>query len=53
MLCCAAENRNVDKYSNVYTDLGLLAKNTKDIMPVASDRLLNAIGNAVVYNNVG
>lgn len=49
----AAENRNVDKYSNWYTDLGLLAKNTKSIMPDASNRLLKAIDNAVVYNKRG
>ena len=49
----AAENRNVDKYSNIYTDLGLLAKNTKSIMPDASNKLLKAIDNAVVYNKRG
>lgn len=42
-----------EKYSDLYMDLGTLAENTKDIMPEASERLLNAIGNAVVYNNVG
>ena len=49
----AAENRNVDKYSNIYTDLGLLAKNTKSIMPEASNKLLKAIDKAVVYNKRG
>ena len=49
----AAENRNVDKFSNVYTDLGLLAKNTKSIMPKESKRLLKAIDRAVVYNKRG
>ena len=49
----AAENRNVDKYSNIYTDLGLLAKNTKYIMPDASNRLLKAIDKAVVFNKRG
>ena len=49
----AAENRNVDKYSNWYADLGLLAKNTKSIMPDASDKLLKAIDKAVVYNKRG
>ena len=49
----AAENRNVDKYSNWYTDLGLLAKNTKSIMLDASNKLLKAIDNAVVYNKRG
>lgn len=49
----AAENRNVDKYSNWYTDLGLLAKNTKSIMPDASNKLLKAIDKAIVYNKRG
>ncbi len=49
----AAENRNADKFSNVYTDLGLLAKNTKSIMPDASNKLLKAIDKAVVYNKRG
>ena len=49
----AAEARNVDKYSNYYTDLGLLAKNTKSIMPKESDNLLKAIDKAVVYSKRG
>ena len=49
----AAENRNVDKYSNWYVDLGLLVKNTKSIMPDTSKNLLKAIDNAVVYNKRG
>lgn len=49
----AAENRNMDKYSNCYTDLGLLAKNTKAIMPDTSANLLKAIDKAVVYNKRG
>lgn len=49
----AAEARNVDKYSNIYTDLGLLAKNTKSIMPKTSGKLLKAIDKAVVYNKRG
>lgn len=49
----AAENRNVDKYSNLYVDLGLLAKNTKSIMPKESNALLKAIDKAVVYNKRG
>lgn len=49
----AAESRNADKYSNIYTDLGLLAKNTKSIMPATSNKLLKAIDKAVVYNKRG
>lgn len=49
----AAESRKADRYSNIYTDLGLLAKNTKSIMPDASDKLLKAIDKAVVYNKRG
>ena len=49
----AAEARNVDKYSNLYADLGLLAKNTKSIMPAASKKLLKAIDKSVVYNKRG
>lgn len=49
----AAESRNTDRYSNIYTDLGLLAKNTKPIMPDASKKLLGAIDKAVVYNKRG
>ena len=49
----AASARNVDKYSNLYTDLGLLAKNTKAIMPKESNKLLRAIDKAVVYNKHG
>ena len=49
----AASARNVDKYSNLYTDLGLLAKNTKQIMPKESKKLLKAIDKAVVYNKHG
>lgn len=49
----AAESRNADKYSNLYTDLGLLAKNTKSIMPKTSADLLTAIDKAVVYNKRG
>lgn len=49
----AADAKNVDKYSYLYTDLGLLAENTKAIMPAASAKLLKAIENAVVYNKHG
>lgn len=49
----AAEAKNVDRFSNLYTDLGLLAKNTKAIMPDASQKLLKAIDKAVVYNKRG
>lgn len=49
----AAQSRKADKYSDMYTDLGLLAKNTKAIMPDASDKLLKAIDKAVVYNKHG
>lgn len=49
----AAENRNLDRYANLYVDLGLLAKNTKSIMPDASNKLLKAIDKAVVYNKRG
>ena len=49
----AAENRNMDKYSTRYADLGLLAKNTTSIMPATSNRLLKAIDKAVVYNKRG
>lgn len=49
----AAEAGNVDKYSNLYTDLGLLAQNTKSFMPNTSNKLLNAINEAVVYNKRG
>ena len=49
----AAENRNMDKYANLYADLGLLAKNTKSIMPKESNALLKAIDKAVVYNKRG
>ncbi|MBR7025077.1 MAG: hypothetical protein IKI08_03625 [Selenomonadaceae bacterium] len=43
----------MDKYSNYYTDLGLLATNTKSIMPKESKDLLNAIDKAVVYKKRG
>ncbi len=49
----AATARNVDRYSNLYGDLGLIAKNTKSIMPDASKKLLGAIDKAVVYNKRG
>lgn len=49
----AANARSVDKYSNLYADLGLIAKNTKSIMPEASKKLLKAIDKAVVYNKSG
>ena len=49
----AAEARTADKFSNLYTDLGLLAKNTKSIMLDASQKLLKAIDKAVVYNKRG
>ena len=49
----AAESRNADRYSNTYTDLGLLAQNTKAIMPAASEKLLKAIQNSVVVNKRG
>lgn len=49
----AAESRKADRYSNLYTDLGLLAKNTKSIMPKTSNKLLKAIDKAVVYNKRG
>lgn len=49
----AAEARNVDKYSDFYIDLGLLAKNTKSIMPKTSADLITAIDNAVVYSKRG
>lgn len=49
----AAEARTADKYSNYYTDLGLLAKNTKSIMPDTSKKLLKAIDKAVVYKKSG
>lgn len=49
----AAESRNADRYSNTYTDLGLLAQNTQAIMPTASDKLLKAIQSAVVVNRRG
>ncbi|MBQ9486967.1 MAG: hypothetical protein IJU91_04075 [Selenomonadaceae bacterium] len=49
----AAEARNVDKYSDLYIDLGLLAKNTKSIMPKTSADLITAIDNAVVYSKRG
>lgn len=49
----AASARNVDKYSNIYLDLGLLAKNTETIMPKVSKNLYDAINNAVVYNKHG
>ena len=49
----AANARSVDKYSNLYADLGLIAKNTKSIMPEASNKLLKAIDKAVVYNKRG
>lgn len=49
----AAEARTADKFSNPYTDLGLLAKNTKSIMLDASQKLLKAIDKAVVYNKRG
>ena len=49
----AAESRNADRYSNTYTDLGLLAQNTQAIMPAASQKLLKAIQNSVVYNRRG
>ncbi len=49
----AIQARNVDKYSNCYLDLGLLAKNTKSIMPKTSSDLLTAIDNAVVYKKRG
>lgn len=37
----------------MYTDLGLLAKNTKDLMPKESKNLRTAINKAVVYNQRG
>lgn len=49
----AAESRNADRYSNTYTDLGLLAQNTQAIMPTTSQNLLKAIQNAVVINRRG
>lgn len=49
----AAESRKADRYSNLYTDLGLLAENTKSIMPATSNKLLMAIDKAVVYNKHG
>ena len=49
----AAESRTADRYSNWYTDLGLLANNTKSIMPETSNKLLKAIDKAVVYNKRG
>ena len=49
----AATAGNVDRYSNWYGDLGLIAKNTKSIMPEASKKLLDAIDKAVVYNKRG
>ena len=49
----AASSRNIDKYSDLYIDLGLLAKNTKSIMPKESDKLLKAVDNAVVYKKRG
>lgn len=49
----AVHARNVDKYSNMYTDLGLLAENTKSLMPKTSADLIAAIDNAVVYSKRG
>ena len=49
----AAESRGVDRFSDVYTDLGLLAKSTKSILPEESGKLLNAINKAVVHNKRG
>ena len=49
----AAQSLKADKYSDLYTDLGLLAKNTKSIMPDTSTKLLKAIDKAVVYNKHG
>ena len=48
----AAEARNVDRYE-WYTDLSILAKNTKNLMPKESKKLSRAINNAVIYNKVG
>lgn len=49
----AASARNVDKYSGLFADLGLIAKNTKDFMPKTSRKLLKAIDKAVVHNKNG
>ncbi|MBE8951816.1 MAG: hypothetical protein SR1Q7_01565 [Quinella sp. 1Q7] len=49
----AAYAPNVDKYSNWYVDLGVLAKNTKSIMPDASEKLLKTIDQTVVYQRQG
>ena len=49
----AAESRNADRFSNLYTDLGLLAENTKSIMPEPSKKLIKAIDESVVYNKRG
>ncbi len=49
----AASSRYTERYSDCYVDLGTLAENTKDILPEASENLLNAIHDAVSYNRPG
>lgn len=49
----AASSRTTERYSDWYMDLGTLAENTKEILPEASENLLNAIHDAVSYNRPG
>ena len=49
----AASGGQAERYSDWYTDLGILAENTSAILPETSAELIAAIDDAVVYNRRG